>query len=525
MERKKIIIIGGGPAGLTAANLLSKDKLYEVFLFEKSGMLGGIAKTVNYKGNRIDIGGHRFFSKSDWVMDFWRSKFPIQGRPSKDDALLNRKINLSEEKNAPDPEKEDKVLLIRNRLSRIFYLRSFFDYPVSLNMNTIKNLGIARIFKIGMTYIAIKIHPIKKEKSLEDFFINRFGKELYETFFKDYTEKVWGAKCTEITPEWGAQRVKGLDITKAIIHSVKKVFSKTQDISQKNTETSLIEQFLYPKLGPGQLWENVAEEAKKGGVNIFMNTEVKGIEILNNRVKSIKIIDRNNNQEREIECDVLISTMPIKDLIKSVNPPVESEIKRVADGLGYRDFITVGLLLKRLAIKNKTDLLTLNGIIPDNWIYIQERDVKVGRVQIFNNWSPYLVNDLNNVWIGLEYFTSENDELSLKSDKEMVEFALSEMEKIGFINRENVIDATILRMEKAYPAYFGTYGDLYKIKDWSLTIENLYLIGRNGMHRYNNMDHSMLSAKAAVESIQNDFRDKEKIWSINTEEEYHEKKK
>jgi protoporphyrinogen oxidase len=185
----------------------------------------------------------------------------------------------------------------------------------------------------------------------------------------------------------------------------------------------------------------------------------------------------------------------------------------------------VGLLLKRLAIKNKTDLLTLNGIIPDNWIYIQERDVKVGRVQIFNNWSPYLVNDLNNVWIGLEYFTSENDELSLKSDKEMVEFALSEMEKIGFINRENVIDATILRMEKAYPAYFGTYGDLYKIKDWSLTIENLYLIGRNGMHRYNNMDHSMLSAKAAVESIQNDFRDKEKIWSINTEEEYHEKKK
>ncbi|MDD3803799.1 MAG: NAD(P)/FAD-dependent oxidoreductase [bacterium] len=521
--KKRIIIAGGGPAGITAANLLSAEKDYEVILFEKTQMLGGIAKTVNYKGNRIDIGGHRFFSKSDWVMDFWKSKFPIQGAPSKDDILLNRKVNLSEDPKSLDPEKEDNVLLIRNRLSRIFYLRSFFDYPVSLNMNTIKNLGLMRMFRIGMSYIAVRINPIRSERSLEDFFINRFGRELYMTFFKDYTEKVWGVKCTEIKPEWGAQRVKGLDVTKAILHSLKKIFVKSNDISQKKTETSLIEQFLYPKLGPGQLWEFVAAEAEKRGAKIVLGAEVKKIHTEGERVKGVTLFDCGKNKEEYFECDAFISTMPIKDLVAGFDAK-DDEIGRIADGLVYRDFLTVGLLLGRLAIENETKIPTINGIVPDNWIYIQERDVKVGRAQIFNNWSPYLVKNQSHVWMGLEYFTSEGDEISSKSDAEMAEFAISEMEKIGFIKREDVIDSTVLRMEKAYPAYFGTYGELDRIREWSLRYENLYLVGRNGMHRYNNMDHSMLSAKAAVDSIKNNFSKRSEIWNINTEEDYHEEK-
>jgi len=521
--KKRIIIAGGGPAGITAANLLSTDKNYEVLLFEKTQMLGGIAKTVNYRGNRIDLGGHRFFSKSDWVMDFWKSKFPIQGTPSKDDATLGRSVNLSKEKNAPDPEKEDETLLVRNRLSRIFYLRSFFDYPVSLNMNTIKNLGLVRMFRIGMSYITIKLMPIRKEKSLEDFFTNRFGRELYMTFFKDYTEKVWGVKCTEIKPEWGAQRVKGLDVTKAIIHSIKKIFVKNSDISQKGTETSLIEQFLYPKFGPGQLWEFIAKEAEERGVKIFFGAEVKKIRTENERIMGVTVFDSAKNEEKYYECDAFISTMPIRELVAGFDVK-DDEISRIADGLVYRDFLTVGLLLKKLAIKNETKIPTMNCIVPDNWIYIQERDVKVGRAQIFNNWSPYLVNDQSNVWMGLEYFTSEGDEISSKSDSDMAEFAISEMEKIGFINREDVIDSTVLRMEKAYPAYFGTYDELDRLREWSLKYENLYLVGRNGMHRYNNMDHSMLSAKAAVDSIRSNFSKRREIWSINTEEDYHEEK-
>ncbi len=527
---KRAIIIGAGPAGLTTAyELLQKTDIIPI-VFEMGEHMGGIAKTVNYKGNRIDIGGHRFFSKSDIVMNWWQNIMPLQGAPSKDDLVLNisyqnktKSVDLSED--GPDPEKADVVMLVRNRLSRIFFLRKFFSYPVSLSGKTINNLGIVRLVKIGLSYIQTKFFPIKKEKSLEDFFINRFGKELYLTFFKDYTEKVWGVPCNKIKPEWGAQRIKGLSITKTVIHALKKILPGDNSLSQKGTETSLIEKFLYPKLGPGQLWEEVEKIIKHKGGEIYINQKVIGINFNGeNKIQSIRVKDLKTNEEKIIEGDYFFSTMAIKDLINSFNSAVPDEVKRIANGLQYRDFVTVGLLLKELKIKNETNIQTVNDVIPDNWIYIQERDVKIGRLQIFNNWSPYMVKDLNNVWIGLEYFCNIGDELWSKKDPEFIDFAIDELSKIGIIEKDKVLDSTIIRMEKTYPAYFGTYDELPVVKDFVEKFENLYLIGRNGMHRYNNQDHSILTAITAVENIVNGVKSKENIWAVNTEEEYLEEK-
>lgn len=531
MTAKKAIIMGAGPAGLTAAYEFLEKTDIKPIVFEVSEDMGGIAKTVNYKGNRIDMGGHRFFSKSDIVMDWWKKILPIQGALSKDDLVLNityqnksRPIEIT--KDGPDPEKKDEVMLIRSRLSRIFFLRKFFNYPISLTLGTIQNLGLIRLIKIGISYLWIKLFPIKEEKSLEDFFINRFGNELYLTFFKDYTEKVWGVPCDQIKPEWGAQRIKGLSITKAVTHALKKIVkSSSGSISQKDTETSLIEQFLYPKLGPGQMWEEVARIIKEKGGEIHTSSKVIGINYDGEKVSSLKIKNEKTGEEKNIEGDYFFSTLAIKDLINSFSGGIPSNVKAVSDGLQYRDFITVGLLLKKLKIKNETTTKTVNDVVPDNWIYIQERDVKIGRLQIFNNWSPYMVKDLNTVWIGLEYFCNVGDELWSKGDKEFTEFAIDELVKIGIIEKENVLDSTIIRIEKTYPAYFGTYDDLYVVKDFVNKIENLFLVGRNGLHRYNNQDHSMLTAITAVENIIKGIKSKENIWAVNTEEEYHEEKK
>lgn len=361
---KTAIIIGAGPAGLTAAyELLYKTDIKPI-IFEMTNDIGGICKTINYKGNKMDIGGHRFFSKSDRVMDLWKNILPLQ--------------------NGVDPEKTDKVMLIRNRLSRIFFLRKFFDYPVSLNFNTISNLGIKRIIKIGLSYIKITLFPIKEEKSLEDFFINRFGRELYLIFFKDYTEKLWGISCNKIKPEWGAQRIKGMSITAAIKHAIKNIFSKDSSISQKNTETSLIKKFMYPKFGPGQLWEELAEIIKQKGGEIYKNHEVIGIKQEKNKIIGVTIKDKKTGTVKTQKADYVFSSMPVKDLIKGMGEEAPKEVQRIAKGLRYRDFITVGLLLKKLKIQ-----------LPDTWIYIQEKDVKLGRIQIFNNWSPYMVKDKN----------------------------------------------------------------------------------------------------------------------------------
>ncbi len=520
---KKAIIIGAGPAGLTAGYELVSRTSITPTIFEATADIGGISKTVNFKGNRIDIGGHRFFSKSDIVMQWWQSLLPLQGAPSKDDAMLGREVVISKEKNAPDPEKTDEVMLVRRRLSRIFFLRKFFDYPVSLNLKTILNLGIARIGRIGFSYTSSRLFPIRKETSLEDFFINRFGRELYRTFFKDYTEKVWGVPCTEIKPEWGAQRIKGLSISKAIIHALKQIFVKPNSLEQKKIETSLIEQFMYPKLGPGQMWETVAEEIQQRRGEIAMEHTVTMLESNGNRILSAIVQDKNGNRKK-INGDFFFSTMPVRDLIRAMGDKVPPEVKNIAEGLSYRNFITVGLLLTELKIKNGTDFKTINQIIPDNWIYVQESDVKLGRIQIFNNWSPYLVKDPNKVWIGLEYFCNEGDSLWTKSDDEMAELAIEELIKIGMIEKKHVLDHVTIRMPNTYPGYFGTYEHFDQIRNFTDQYENLFLIGRNGMHRYNNQDHSMLTAMAAVENIIHGVKSKENIWNVNVEDDYHEEK-
>lgn len=529
MNRKTAIIIGAGPAGITAAYELVTRTDIKPIIIEQSNDIGGISKTVVHNGNRMDIGGHRFFSKSDIVMKWWLKILPLQGSDSKADITKDifyqkkrTQVNLSHE--GPDPEKTDRVMLIKNRLSRIFFLRKFFDYPITLNATTLSNLGIVRIIKIGWTYIWIQLFPIKYVKSLEDFFISRFGTELYKTFFKDYTEKVWGVPCTEIAADWGAQRIKELSVRRALIHAVKSIFLNRKSIEQKNTDTSLIEQFLYPKFGPGQMWETVAGIVEEKGGIIIRNSRVVALNIAENQVTELSYFNNSTQQISAIKGDYFFSTMPVKDLIIALGEKVPSEVKLVSDGLQYRDFITVGLLLNKLKIKNETKIPTPNGLVPDSWIYIQEREVKVGRLQIYNNWSPYLVADAEKVWIGLEYFCNEGDELWEKKDEEFIQFAIDELHSIDIIDKKEVLDSTLIRMPKTYPAYFGTYSKFNVISAYTDKIENLFLIGRNGMHKYNNQDHSMLTAIAAVNNIISGEKSKENIWNINTEEEYHEEK-
>ncbi len=508
---------------MTAAyELLDRTDIQPIIL-EMTGDLGGISKTVNYKGNRIDIGGHRFFSKSGRVTQWWKKILPLQGAPSSDDLILERQIPLAPSP-APDPEKEDRVMLYRQRLSRIFYLRKFFNYPVALNLNTVMNLGIVRIFRIFFSYLRVRLAPIKHEKSLEDFLINRFGRELYATFFKDYTEKVWGVPCHMIKPEWGAQRIKGLSITKAVVHAMKSIWKKDRSIDQKTTETSLIEQFMYPKYGPGQMWEQTAKLVREKGAPIHLQHKVVSIRTEANRIVEIAAEHQGSKERISFGGDYFFSTMPVKDLVAAMGSAAPSSVQKVAGGLVYRDFMTVGLLLKKLAIKNETKFNTVNNIVPDNWIYIQEPDVKICRLQVFNNWSPYMAKDPNTVWLGLEYLCNEGDALWNQPDEEFSRFAAEELVKIKIIEKSDILDSVVIRMPKAYPAYFGTYEHFSEVRRFLDGFENLFLIGRNGMHRYNNQDHSMFTAMAAVDNIVAGIKTKDNIWSVNVEKEYHEEK-
>ena len=540
----------------------------------------------------MDIGGHRFFSKSDRVMQWWMDLMPPdlsvpgvsapESPPDQSDAsgqqaqpfeisyqgkrrVVNIPAHLEEEpplrglgpllgdadyeEGEPDadqdgatsaadavetvvvqePANPDLVMLIRPRRSRIYYLRKFFDYPITLTANTLKNLGAVRMARVGTSYAWSRVHQIKPEKSLEDFLINRFGRELYLTFFKSYTEKVWGTPCHEISAECGAQRIKGLSLTTAVKHLVKKMFrakGEGSDLAQKGTDTSLIERFMYPKFGPGQLWEHVAELIQQKGGEIHMNWKVDRLNFAPGaseseplRVESLEAVNAAG-ERRTFAGDYFFSTMPMRELIRAMNTAIPANVLEVSDGLQYRDFITVGLLADRLKVKEPD-----GGLLKDTWIYIQEPDVLLGRLQIFNNWSPYLVSDPAKVWIGLEYFCYDTDDLWKMADDDLKKFAIAEVAKIGILEAVDVSDAHVVRVPKTYPAYFGTYDRFEELKTFTNQIENLFLVGRNGMHKYNNQDHSMLTAMHAVDGIVAGKVDKKALWEINTEQEYHEEKK
>ncbi len=543
--RKTAIIIGAGPAGLTAALEFCRRSDIQPIVLEASDRIGGISCTIRYNGNRIDIGGHRFFSKSDRVMDWWTSLMPIVGENADGDFAIKYRNQQRLVRSAPRPAAKlatdsgtgadvapgtadpDCVMLVRPRKSRIYFLRSFFDYPLSLSASTLGRLGALRTLKIGVSYIKARLFPRKNEKTLEDFLINRFGSELYLTFFKSYTEKVWGVPCEQISAAWGAQRIKGLSLRTAVAHFLKKTFSRKKsdpnDIKQKNTETSLIEQFLYPKFGPGQLWEHVADLVRQGGGEVRMGWRAASLHVDHgadgvDRIASIEA-RTPTGEPVTLRGDYFFSTMPIRELLRVIETPIPREIQAISDGLVYRDFITVGLLVDRLLVTEPD-----GSPLKDTWIYIQEPDVLVGRLQIFNNWSPYLVSDPSKIWIGLEYFCYDTDLLWNKPDAEIAEFAIAEVAKIGILNAAEVRDSCVFRVPKTYPAYFGTYDRFDEIIRYMDRFENLFLVGRNGMHKYNNQDHSMLTAMASVDNILAGNMDKSNLWQINTEQEYHEKK-
>lgn len=515
-NNSKVLIIGAGPAGLTAAYEILKKSDIKPIVLETEQFVGGISRTYEYHGNHMDVGGHRFFTKNERVNKLWEVLMPIQGSPAFDDKILQNDKKYKE--GGPDPEKEDEVMLLRNRVSRIYFLKKFFDYPISLKPRTFINMGFVRTMKSGFGYLGSCVHK-REEKSLEDFYINRFGKPLYQLFFEDYTTKLWGVHPSQLSADWGAQRVKGLSLGKTLLNAITKPFKKNTN----KVETSLINQFEYPKFGPGQLYTKMAEEVKRMGGRILYGEEVDKIEMDHNQIKALV----TKTGER-FECDAVFSSMPIKDLFTSFGKEnVPQDVYEIATTLPYRDFITVGLLLDELKIKNKTKIKTLNNIVPDNWIYVQERSVKMGRIQIFNNWSPYMVKDpLHKVWMGLEYFCSEGDEMWNKSDKDFIDFAIDELVSMGIIESKNdVLDSCRLKVKKAYPAYFGSYDHFDKVRSYLDSIDNLYCIGRNGQHRYNNMDHSMLTAMVAVDELLEGKKDHKDLWNVNAEKEYHEEKK
>ncbi len=516
--KKQVIIIGAGPAGITAAfELLKKSDEYQVVILEESQEIGGISRTVRYNGNRMDIGGHRFFSKDAEVNAWWDALMPRQGAPAYDDKVLGREVPLAE--NGPDPDDCDRVMLTRNRVSRIYYDKKFFDYPVKMNANTIKNMGLGTTAKAGFSYIGSTIKKLP-EDSLENFYINRFGRQLYSMFFEGYTEKLWGRHPSEISADWGAQRVKGLSIRAVLKDMASKAFGK----KQAQVETSLIEAFSYPKFGPGQLWETAAAEVEAMGGVILKGCHVTSFDAEDGKITGVHYTEADGKACR-MGADIVISSMPVKDLVAGL-PEVPENISYIANGLPYRDFVTVGLLVDKLNLVNTTDLKTLNNIVPDCWIYVQDTGVKLGRIQIFNNWSPYMVSDPEKyVWIGLEYFCSEGDEYWNMSEEAWVDLGVSELIKMGVLSSpENVLDSHKECVKKAYPAYFDTYDQMDQLIEYLNTYENLWCVGRNGQHRYNNMDHSMATSFEAVRGILAGSTDKTAVWSVNTEKSYHEEK-
>ena len=518
MPSKTVVIIGAGPAGLTAGyELLRANKDYRVVILEESGVVGGLSRTVFHNGNRMDIGGHRFFSKDSTINALWEELMPLQGKPALDDKLLARETRLSPD--GPDPEREDRVMLSRKRVSRIYYKRHFFDYPISMSANTILNMGFGTTFLAGMSYLKAAMRKLP-ETSLENFYINRFGRKLYSMFFEGYTEKLWGRHPRAISADWGAQRVKGL----SVLALLSDIFHKLLPggTANRKVETSLIGEFHYPKFGPGQLWETTADRIREMGGEIVFGRKVVAVKTDAGCVRSV--VCETENGQVTVDCDAVFSSMPVRDLVAGMND-VPPEIAAIAAGLPYRDFVTVGVLVRKLALKNETKLKTLQNLIPDCWIYVQDTGVKLGRIQIFNNWSPYMVKaPEDTVWLGLEYFCNEGDDLWTMDGETWKRLGVSELEKIGVLEAgEPVLDWHVEKVRKAYPAYFDTYDRIGELVTYLDSIRNLYCIGRNGQHRYNNMDHSMMCGIEAVRALLGET-DRASVWKVNTEVEYHETK-
>lgn len=460
-------MIGAGPAGLTAAyELLLRSSDVSVTIFEASDTIGGISRTEKYKGFRMDMGGHRFFSKSAEVNEWW-----------------------------------DKIMKMpeRKRLSRILFEGKFYDYPVSLSKDTLMKMGFIKTAAVGGSYIKGCVMK-RPEDNLENFYINRFGRKLYEMFFENYTENLWGRHPREIDAAWGAQRVKGLSVRKVIAGAVR----------GKSTETSLIRKFKYPEHGPGEMWEKVAKKIVKMGGKIVFQAEVVGIEQGKDGSWTVKYDE--GGVIKKMKADTVVSSMPVKDLVRAL-PGAPRRIVKIAEGLPYRDYMTLGVRVLKLKV----------GKIKDTWIYVQERGVKLGRVQIYNNWSKGLLpKNVSDVWLGLEYFVQEGDELWEMDEADFAKMAGKELEKIGLIySSGDIKDYHLVRVKKAYPAYFDSYKVFSIVRDFLNGLPGLYCVGRNGQHRYNNMDHSMLTAMRAVDCIL-DGAEKERIWEVNTEKEYHE---
>ena len=541
-ERRRVAVIaGGGPAGLTAAwELLARTDITPVVL-ETTDATGGIAQTHTYKGNRIDIGGHRFFSRNERVMQWWFSILPRQGAPAADsaahahdveyaDEVVVRRLErgpdglprvVEERRKAPDPEREDAVMLQRPRLSRIYWRHNFFPYPLGITLLVAWRLGLLNTAAIGLSYIKAQIFPRRDETYLDAFFTNRFGRRLYETFFRGYTEKVWGVKCSEIRADWGAQRIKGLSLTRAVTHAVRDLLSSEFAKQQQARETSLITRFFYPKFGPGQVWEVVERQVTDAGGTVRHRARVVGVEMQDGHVSHVTVEDVSTGERERMPCDFFFSTMPVRELAEMCEPAPPATVREVAAGLRYRDFITVGLLLRRLHVEEKGK--QPQAMVRDNWIYIQDESVQVGRIQLFNNWSPYLVADPEGtVWVGLEYFVNDTDAIWRTPDADLVALAARELEQVGFARAQDVLDGCVLRVPKAYPAYFGSYDRLGEVRRWVNAVPNLFCIGRNGMHRYNNQDHSMLTAMLAVDNIVAGRDDDANLWDVNLEMVYQE---
>ena len=519
---KTALIIGAGPAGLTAAyELLTRTDIIPIVV-EADKQVGGLSRTIDHHGNKIDIGGHRFFSKSSRVVEWWQRFLPLEAGH---EAAYVRTQYHNQTADVPwqrtSSDQDDNVMLVRRRKSRIYYQRKLFEYPLRLNVRTLHQLGIFKSVRILTSYVYAKVFPRRPEQSLEDFFVNRFGNELYATFFRDYTEKVWGVPCNQLPASWGQQRVKNLDVTRLMVHAVRSFFSRNKRIDQKGTSTSLIEQFLYPKFGPGQMWERVAAEVTRLGGQILLEHRVNGITASGvRRLVSATLTDSATGQVKEQTADYFFSTMPVKELLDHTHGlTVPETVKKIAGQLKYRDFLIVGILTEQLSLTEPDQ-----SPVTDNWIYIQDKHLRAGRLQFFHNWSPYMVARPGNNWIGVEYFCDETDAFWQQPDADLSAFAVQEMQSIGVLHAGKVIDSVVIRVKKAYPSYFGSYEQFPTVQAYLDTIDNLFPIGRNGMHRYNNSDHSMLTAMTAVDNILAGRTDKSNLWAINTEEEYHEKK-